>query len=91
MRLDKYLKLARLVKRRTAAQEMIDLKAVRINGRECKPSSEVREGDVIEIAYINRVLKVKVLCADEAILKRPKTISWEQLEERQVRPDERPF
>ena len=91
MRLDKYLKLARLVKRRTVAQEMIDLKAVRINGRECKPSSEVREGDVIEIAYINRVLKVKVLCADEAILKRPKTISWEQLEERQVRPDERPF
>ena len=91
MRLDKYLKLARLVKRRTVAQEMIDLKAVRINGRECKPSSEVREGDVIEIAYINRVLKVKVLCADEAILKRPKTISWEPLEERQVRPDERPF
>ncbi len=91
MRLDKYLKLARLVKRRTVAQEMIDLKAVRINGRECKPSSEVREGDVIEIAYINRVLKVKVLCADEAVLKRPKVISWEQLEERQVRPDERPF
>ena len=91
MRLDKYLKLARLVKRRTVAQEMIALKAVRINGRECKPSSEVREGDVIEIAYINRVLKVKVLCADEGILKRPKVISWEQLEERQVRPDERPF
>lgn len=91
MRLDKYLKLARLVKRRTVAQEMIDLKAVRINGRECKPSSEVREGDVIEIAYINRVLKVKVLCADEGILKRPKAVSWEQIEERQVRPDERPF
>ena len=91
MRLDKYLKLARLVKRRTVAQEMIDLKAVRINGRECKPSSEVREGDVIEIAYINRVLKVKVLCADEVILKRPKAVSWEQIEERQVRPDERPF
>ena len=91
MRLDKYLKLARLVKRRTVAQEMIDLKAVRINGRECKPSSEVHEGDVIEIAYINRVLKVKVLCADEAMLRRPKVISWEQLEERQVRPDERPF
>lgn len=91
MRLDKYLKLARLVKRRTVAQEMIDLKAVRINGRECKPSSEVHEEDVIEIAYINRVLKVKVLCADEAILRRPKVISWEQLEERQVRPDEKPF
>ena len=91
MRLDKFLKLARLVKRRTVAQEMIELGAVRIEGRECKPSSEVREGNIIEIAYINRVLKVKVLCADEAVLKRPKTISWEQLDERTVKPDENPF
>lgn len=91
MRLDKYLKLARLIKRRTIAQEMIDLKAVRLNGRECKPSSEVREGDEIEIAYVNRVLKVKVLCADEAILKRPKAVSWEQLDEKPVKPDEKPF
>lgn len=91
MRLDKFLKLARLVKRRTAAQEMINLGAVRINSRTCKPSSEVRENDTIEIAYINRVLKVKVLCADEAILRRPKTISWEQLDEKPVKPDEKPF
>lgn len=91
MRLDKFLKLARLIKRRTVAQEMIELGAARLNGRECKPSSEVREDDIIEIAYINRVLKVKVLCADEAILKRPRTVSWEQLEERPVKPDEKPF
>lgn len=91
MRLDKFLKLARLVKRRTAAQEMIELGAVRLDGRECKSSAEVREGSIIEIAYINRVLKVKVLCADEAVLKRPKTISWEQLDEKPVKPDEKPF
>ncbi len=91
MRLDKFLKLARLVKRRTAAQEMIELGAVRLNGRECKSSSEVNEGNIIEIAYINRVLKVKVLCSDEAILKRPKAISWEQIDERAVKPDELPF
>ena len=91
MRLDKFLKLARLVKRRTAAQEMIELGAVRINGRECKSSSEVNEGNIIEIAYINRVLKVKVLCSDEAILKRPRAISWEQIDERAVKPDELPF
>ena len=36
-------------------------------------------------------MKVKVLCADEAILRRSKTISWEQLEERPVKPDEKPF
>ena len=91
MRLDKFLKLARLVKRRTVAQEMIELGAVRLDGRECKPSSEVRESSVIEIAYINRVLKVKVTCADESMLRRPKTISWEQLDERPVKPDEKPF
>ena len=91
MRLDKFLKLARLVKRRTVAQEMVELGAVRLEGRECKPSSEVREGNVLEIAYINRVLKVRVTCADEAMLRRPKTISWEPLEERPVKPDEKPF
>ena len=91
MRLHKFLKLARLIKRRTVAQEMIELGAVRLDGRECKSSSEVREGSIIDIAYINRVLKVKVLCADEAMLKRPKTVSWEQLEERPVKPDEKPF
>lgn len=91
MRLDKFLKLARLIKRRTVAQEMTEFGAVRLNGRECKPSSEVRENDTIEIAYINRVLTVKVLCADEAMLRRPKTVSWEQINERPVKPDERPF
>lgn len=91
MRLDKFLKLARLVKRRTVAQEMIELGAVRLNSRICKPSSEVRENDTLDIAYINRVLTVKVLCADEAILKRPKAVSWEQLAERPVAPDEKPF
>ena len=91
MRLDKFLKLARLVKRRTVAQEMIELGAVRLNGKKCKPSSEILVDNIIEIAYINRVLKVKVLCADEAMLKRPKTVSWEQLDERTVKPDEKPF
>ena len=91
MRLDKFLKLARLVKRRTVAQEMIELGAVRVDGRVCKPSSEVREENIIEVAYINRVLKVRVLCADEAILRRPKTVSWEQIDERPVKPDENPF
>ena len=44
MRIDKFLKLARLVKRRSAAQEMIELGAVRLDGRACKSSAEVREG-----------------------------------------------
>ena len=91
MRLDKFLKLARLVKRRTIAQEMIELGAVRLDGRPCKSSSEVKEENIIDIAYMTRVLKVKVLCADENLLKRPHTISWEQIEERKISHDEKPF
>ncbi|MBR1603345.1 MAG: RNA-binding S4 domain-containing protein [Synergistaceae bacterium] len=93
MRLDKYLKLARLVKRRSAAQEMIELGAVRVAGRPVKPAADIKQNDIIEIAYMSRVLKVKVLCADEAILKRPRaeSPSWEQISERPVKPDENPW
>ena len=91
MRIDKFLKMARLVKRRTAAQEMIEVGAVRIDGRVCKSSSEVTEGKTVEVAYTARVLKVKVLCADEQLLKRPHTVAYELIEERQVSADERPW
>jgi len=91
VRLDKFLKAARLVKRRTVAQQMAEIGAVRIEGRTCKPSSEIEEGRVIEIAYMTRVLKVKVLCADEQLLKRPQTTAYEVLEERQVEADKRPW
>ena len=79
------------MKRRTVAQEMIGIGAVRIDGRTCKPSAEVTEGRTLEIAYMARVLKVKVLCADEQLLKRPKTTAYEVLEERRVPADERPW
>ena len=91
IRLDKFLKLARLVKRRSVAQEMIELGAVRLEGRTCKPAAEVREGSVLEVAYMNRVLKVRVLCAEEALLKRPGTTAWEQMVERPVSPDQNPW
>lgn len=90
MRLDKYLKLARLVKRRTIAQEMIEVGAVRINGRQVKPAANVSEGNEIEIAYPRRIIKVKVISADEAALKK-KAVPYEQIEERRVEPDERPW
>jgi ribosomal 50S subunit-recycling heat shock protein len=83
--------MARLVKRRTAAQEMIEIGAVRVDGRTCKPSADVTEGRVLEVAYMARVLKVRVLCADEQLLKRPQTTAYEVLEERQVPANERPW
>jgi len=91
VRLDKFLKAARLVKRRTVAQEMVEIGAVRLDGRTCKPSAEVSEGRTLEIAYMTRVLKVKVLCADEQLLKRPQTSAYEVMEERRVPADERPW
>lgn len=91
LRIDKFLKMARLVKRRTVAQEMIEIGAVRIDGRACKSSAEVSEGKIIEIAYMSRVIKVKVLCSDEQLLKRPQTIACEVLEERPVKIEENPW
>ncbi len=61
MRIDLFLKLSRLVKRRSAAREMVELGAVKLNGRTVKPSAEVRIADRIEIAYPRRVVLVEVL------------------------------
>ncbi len=90
MRLDLFLKLARLVKRRSVAQEMIRIGAVRINGKESKPSSSVRVEDTVEIAYPRRVLKVSVVEDDEKMLRR-KAEAYSVLEERRVNPDEVPW
>jgi ribosomal 50S subunit-recycling heat shock protein len=70
MRVDVYLKLARLVKRRTVAQEMIRLGAVRVDGRPVKPSGEVRKGARLAVAFPRRLLVVEVLCDDEQLLRR---------------------
>ncbi len=60
MRLDKYLKVSRLIKRRTVANNACDHARVTVNGKEAKASYQVKEGDVIEIAFGNRNLKVEV-------------------------------
>ena len=61
MRLDKYLKVSRLIKRRTVANEAADAGRVLLNGKEAKPSANVKVGDIIEIHFGQRVLKVEVL------------------------------
>ena len=59
MRLDKYLKVSRLIKRRTIANEACDSERVTVNGREAKASYQVKIGDVIEIAFGNRSLRMQ--------------------------------
>ena len=65
MRFDKYLKVSRLIKRRTVANEACDGGRVSINGKTAKASAEVRPGDVIEVAFGERRLRVEVLAVDE--------------------------
>ena len=60
MRLDKYLKVSRLIKRRTVANEACDAGRVSVNGRPAKASAEVKAGDIIEIGFGNRQVRVEV-------------------------------
>ncbi len=61
MRLDKYLKVSRLIKRRTIANEACDAEKVSVNGKPARASYDVKEGDIIEINIGAKPLKVKVL------------------------------
>lgn len=65
MRLDKYLKVSRLIKRRTVANEACDAGRVVVNGKVARASYEVKEGDVIEITMGARILKLKVTTVSE--------------------------
>ena len=60
MRLDKYLKVSRIIKRRTVANDACDAAHVTVNGRPAKASYDVKEGDVIEVSFGQRTLKVEV-------------------------------
>ena len=65
MRLDKYLKVSRLIKRRTVANEACDNERVTVNGRVARASYEVKVGDVIAIRFGERTLAVEVLAVQE--------------------------
>lgn len=69
MRLDKYLKVSRLIKRRTVANEACDGGRVSLNGKTAKAGSEVKPGDIIEVAFGQRSLKVEVLSVSETAAK----------------------
>ena len=69
MRLDKYLKVSRLIKRRTVANEACDAGRVTVNDRVAKASLDVKVGDVIQIAFGNKNVKVKVTNVKEVVRK----------------------
>lgn len=69
MRLDKYLKVSRIIKRRTVANDACDAGRVSINGKVAKASVEVKVGDIIEIRFGNNLTKVEVLSLKESVRK----------------------
>ncbi len=69
MRLDKYLKVSRLIKRRTVANEACDAGRVSVNGKPARASYDVKVGDVIEIAFGNKLVKAEVTRVAETVRK----------------------
>ena len=69
MRIDKFLKVSRILKRRTVAQEACGEEKVLINGKTAKPSTTVKIGDVIEVLYAAGSLKIRVLNIKETVKK----------------------
>ncbi|MCI5569712.1 MAG: RNA-binding S4 domain-containing protein [Candidatus Alectryocaccobium sp.] len=69
MRLDKFLKVSRLIKRRTVANEACDAGRVSINGKQAKASSAVKAGDILEIQFGNRIVKAEITDVRETVKK----------------------
>lgn len=69
MRLDKYLKVARVIKRRTIANEVSAAGRVSVNGKVAKPSTEIKTGDIIEIAFGSGLSRIRVLEVKETVRK----------------------
>jgi len=77
LRLDKYLKVTRIIKRRSMAAEACDKKRVSVNGNIAKSGKQIAVGDEIEIRFGEKVLKVKVLLVKETVRKDDATSMYE--------------
>ena len=80
MRLDKFLKVSRIIKRRTVANDACDAEHVMVNGKRAKASYDVKEGDVIEITFGQRTLKARVLNVKEYTTKADASSLYEVIE-----------
>lgn len=88
MRLDKYLKVARILKRRTVSKELAANERVLINGKVAKPAKEVNLGDIIDIIYGERVLRIRVLDIRENVKKNDADSLYEVVDEFIIKTEE---
>lgn len=79
MRLDKYLKVSRIIKRRTVANEACDAKHVSVNGKPARASYDVKVGDIIEITFGTSTTKFEVLSINEYATKENASLMFRQL------------
>lgn len=79
MRLDKYLKVSRLIKRRTVANEACDNQRITANGRPVKASYDVKAGDVLELRFGERTVKVEVLVVADNVGKADAAAMYREL------------
>ena len=84
MRLDKYLKVSRIIKRRTLSKEMAGNERVLVNDKVAKPSTQLKIGDVIEVEFGRRRLVVKVLALKEHVLKDDSHLMYEILKDEKI-------
>ena len=80
MRLDKYLKVTRIIKRRTVANDACDAAHVAVNGRPAKASYDVKIGDIVEVTFGARTLKFKVLEVKETVGKNDASSLYEVID-----------
>ena len=80
MRLDKYLKVSRIIKRRTVAKEASEGGRVTLNGKQAKPSTEVKVGDVMEIRFGEKMAKFRILAVAETVRKADAGAMYELIE-----------
>jgi len=88
MRLDKYLKVSRILKRRTVSKELAENRRVSVNGKTAKPAHDVKVGDTIEIVFGRRKLEIKVLSVEEVKKKKDAVDMYEIISETIVEKEE---
>lgn len=81
MRIDKYLKVSRILKRRTISKELAENERVEINGRVVKPGHDVNPGDIVAITFGNRKLEIRVLSTTEVKKKADAAAMYEVISE----------
>ena len=84
MRLDKFLKVSRIVKRRTLSKEITQSERVLVNGKIAKPSTRLKIGDLITVEFGTKRLVVKVLELKEHVLKNDSTMLYEIVKEEKI-------